>query len=167
MKSTLGQIVSLLAGINSPQPCGFSAITEPKLAKPAPFAIRKLSRVSAWLGNWERMVNNQLVREGNAPEFVAKPRRWGVHVSLPLVEHKGKYYLSARVQSARAVYLIKRSPQSPWQVVNRETVSPYLAPSIAADTGTEKEFFPRDYSLASLARITIGGRTYAIRHPSP
>lgn len=167
MKTTVDQVVKLLSGIHAPQPCGFSAITEPKLAKPAPFAIRKLSRVSAWLGDWQRMINNQLTREGSEADFVAKPRKWGIHISLPLIEHKGKYYLSARVQSSRAVYLVKRSPASPWQIVSRATVAPYLAPSVAADTGTEKEFFPRDYSLASLARLTIGGKTFAIRHPSP
>lgn len=160
---TVQQLAQVLANVNSAQPFGLSSLTEPALAKPAPFAIRKLSRVSGFIANWESLVNNQLAREGKEKTFEASPRKWGRHVSLALVEHKGAHYLSTKVQHAKPVFLVKQSPQSPWLIVAKSVVAPFLAPSKPAAVGTDKGLFHRDYSLASVARLSIGGETYRVR----
>lgn len=164
---SVSQLVSVLRAIGHACPIGFSAMTDARPRKTGnPFVgIAKLSKVSAFTGaDWEASVNRQLAREDKAPTFEQSERQWGVRVSPALIEKDGSFYLVAQVQHARTTYLAKRASGQSWQIVNKDTVRAFLPPSRPAAVGTDKGLFYRNYSLANLARVTVRGETYRIRH---
>jgi hypothetical protein len=165
---SVNQLREILARVSSACPIGFSAFVSARCRKTGnPFAdVAKLSRVSAFTGiNWEASVNRQLDREGKAETFEASARSWGVRVSPALVENKGQFYLVAKVErTAKPVYLAKRQAGLPWSPVSKAAIAAFLPVAKPASTGTEKELVYRNYALANLTRVAVGGEVYRVRH---
>lgn len=165
------EAVALLASVNTNQPIGFTALTEPEMRKTGnPFMgkARKLSRIHAWIGDYENRVQRQLEREGKGQlTFHAMPRKWGERVSLALVRHvkdgEERFYLSSVPISARPFYLLLTDlglmpvAKTLFQPFMPETVKP-------TNQGTEKAIMPRDYDLRGISSFNLGGQSYRIRH---
>lgn len=160
------EAVAFLATVNSPQPVGATTLTEVKTVGNPPGPIFKLSRFNAFVGDYENMVNNQLAREGKDQlTFTAKPRKWGVHKSLALVEHKGNHYVSLKpLHTRKPVYLI-RTPQGFLAPIARAAIASFLPEERhATNQGTEKEIYHRDYKLESIVSLRIAGQQLRIRN---
>ena len=164
---TVPQLAEILAKQNAATFVTFTALTEPEMRKTGnPYAgkVRKLSRVNGVIGDYESAVNRQLAREGNAQlHFTAQPRKWGVHVSRALVEHKGGFYLSSRPLHSRPFWLLLTDiglmPVA--KAMFDQWVPPYRPPT---NQGTEKAIEPRDYALDNIASLSMNGERFRVRH---
>jgi hypothetical protein len=168
---TYPQAVEVIRAIKGPQPFSATALTEPEMRKTGnPYAgkVRKLSRVSGFIADYENMVNNQLDREGKDQlTFNAKPRKWGRKVSLALVEHvkdgETRHYISFVPQHSKPFYLIATALGL--MLIEKAILAPWM-PEHKAPTnqGTDKAIEPRDYNLANVSSFRVGGHSYRIRH---
>ncbi len=167
---------ALLAGLNHSTFIGFTALTTVKTPAGAP-TIKKLSRVNVCVGNYQSAVSRQRAREGTEEPYVARPRKWGKHLSIGLIEHMTKdgalkHYLSAQVLKARdPIYLIEVAPLRPGRRprligVDKAAIAQWLPPDKTAETaaaqGTEKAVIHRDWSLDGISAFSYGGKTYRI-----
>lgn len=163
------QFVETLRGLRGSTPIGLSAIVKVDAVKkdritkaPNPYAeIFKLSKINAFVGiDYENSVNLQREREGNESNFVAKPRVWGVKVAPSLVEHKGKYFISCKVEKTRKpIYLIKDENNS-FKVIRKELVAPFLPlESHSSTQDLEREVIIRTYSIDNLHQVNMNKET--------
>lgn len=189
---TQSQLARLLASRSGAEPIGFTAFVDALKRKasdlvfslcsmgeryPCPFvAIRKLSRVRPFAGtSYSGAVNRQRTREGSLADFVASSARYD-HVGGHLVAYRGtgnlclavQFNVSAiRQQTARPVYLAKRSMSAPWSVVPHASVAPWTDDnSVANARATQDLTSPilwRTYGLANIPFCTIGGQAYRVR----
>lgn len=167
---TQSQLVVLLARIRGAKPLTISALVDARCRKTHnPFKeVKKLSRVNGLTScDYEASVNRQRDREGTEPAFQAKERQWGERVSGALVENKGKWYLPIHIRAtAKPVYLTRKTEGEMLMVTPKEQIEAFLPPPSdeGAAQGVDKAIIYRNYSLGSIARITIDGETYRIRH---
>lgn len=165
----VAQLEAILATVKGASAINISALVDTGARKTGnPFAeVLKLSKVNGMTGtDYENGVNNQQMREGNAPTFVVSPRKWGVRISPALVEHKGRKYLSFRpLNTTRPTFFARQSSGVLLQV-SKETVAKFLPAqkSSAPAQGVQKEIFYRDYALDSITSLSIGGEKYRVRH---
>lgn len=126
--------------------------------------VRKLSKISGFIHDYENSVNLQRIREGLAPDFKAETRAWGVAKSLALIEHKGKYSLSVKVQKTKLVSFFNRTDQDILKVIAKtklEVFIPAYRPS--HNQGTAKEISYRTYGLDDITRLSIAGHEFKIK----
>ena len=138
------------------------AETDAKLLKTGnPFGpVRKVSRVNVTLGvDYGAAVNRQLTREGEAADFVAKPRQWGERVpGTFFVQHKGKFYLEVKVEkSISHAYLDAAGNE-----LTDEQIRPFLPARSTGRQGVEKEILVRDYALDSIRSISFKGESFLV-----
>ncbi len=169
---TRPQLADLLRRVNHATFVGFTALTRVKTPVDAP-PLWKLSRVNACCGSYAAAVERRQAKEGNPVVFERKPRKWGHHVSLALVEHTKddalKHYLSARVLKAKPpIYLVEMPPLRPGKRprligVDKAAVA-HLLPkdrtaevAVAQGLSTENAVIHRDWSLDSISAISING----------
>lgn len=139
------------------------AETDPKLRKTGnPYSgVTKVSRVNVTLNFvYENAVNRQREREGNDEQFEAEPRAWGVRIQradgtlTPIVEHKGKYYIEAKVERSLGYeYMWNGEP------IEEERIREFL-PKRSPSSGrqeVERPVIIRDYSVDSIKSITFDG----------
>jgi hypothetical protein len=144
-------------------PVTIEARTIPAMAKTDnPYAGNcvKLSRVNGML-NWqyERAVNRQRGRKGDAGDFEAMPRKWGRRVDgTPFVQHNGKVYLELKVQ--RSLGYEYRTLDG--VAIDPAELTPFLRSAGETRQGVEREVILRDYALASIDAITFDGQRYEI-----
>ena len=111
-KITQIELAKILEGITQKNtaPLSVTTITEPaQNSKNSGIKIWKFSKRQCFFANYENMVRNLEVREGQMPSFVAQPRKWGVSKSLALIEHKGTLYADLRELSSKSIYYVKRN----------------------------------------------------------
>ncbi len=170
------KLLALLLEVRGAQPISFTALTSVKVPKDAP-VIKKLSRVNAFLSSYENAVNRERVREGRDEElFVAKPRKWGHHISAHVIAHTTKdgalkHYLSAQILKARPpIYLVETAPFQAGKRkrligVPKEQIEQWLPPKVsqAEAQGIEKEIIHRDYDLSSISSASFGGKIYHLK----
>lgn len=134
---------------------------ETKVPFPYP-GLTKVSRVNGIIGfRYTNSVNNQREREGLEKDFVAQPRKWGIHMydgpnMTPLVFHKGKTYLEVKVQRVL-------DTRYEWQnrVIPAEELEGYLpAKRESSRQGVENLVILRDYDVNNIEEITMQGQTY-------
>ncbi len=169
---------ALLARVNHSTFATFTALTRVPTPVGAP-VIRKLSRVNVCVGRYESAVNRRRAKEGvTAEPFVAQPRRWGTYVpgSICLVQHSKdgalKHYLSAQVLKARdPIYLreeppVRRGGRPRLIGVAKEEIAHLLPPDktaqVAAAQSVETPIIHRDYDLANLSCVSLGGEVYHV-----
>lgn len=159
-------LAGILSTVEGASPIGLSTFTQVKVSAACPFhAVAKLSRMNAFTGaDWGNTVNRQLEREGKEATFEKSARKWGKRIGAALVEHKGNYYIPTHVQRSNPpVFLVKTREGAPWVPVPKSLVANYLPESKAANVGTDKELFYRDFSLANITRLALNGVEYRIR----
>jgi hypothetical protein len=108
---------------------------------------------------YQNSVNNQREREGKDTDFVAMPRKWGVHIDgTPLIEHNGKYYLECKVERViESNYLLDG------ELADDEVIEPYLAErSKSSRQNLDREVIPITPSLENIEVLVMNGETYMI-----
>lgn len=183
---TTTELATLLSRINRPQPVAFTALVpvEAKAAARTELTGRlmKLSRYRAWIGDYGRMVTNQIHREGMPVQvvFQPKPRKWGIHVSMALVQHTPKganamhHYLSVQVKGTTPpLYLIEqalahaRAKRRRLLATTWEAVAHLLPPKRVEglNQGTETPIIHRDVDLNHVTCVSIGGEVLKVVQP--
>jgi hypothetical protein len=163
----VNELQSKLHEIKGARAASVVTVTSPAMNKKVngeanPFygRVKKRTYRSVMIGfRYENSVNNQRDREEKDVDFVALPRKWGVHIDgTPLIEHKGKYYLECKVEKViESVYLLDG------ELADDEVVEPYLAPrSASSRQNLDKEVVLIDVSLENIEVIVMGGDTYVI-----
>jgi hypothetical protein len=168
---TIPEFVAFLATLDNPQPVGVTALTEAETVGNPPWPILKLSRFGAFVGDYENMVNNQLGREGKGQlTFTAKPRKWGHHISLALVEHIKKgdtsptFYASLKPLHARKPVYLVRTPEGFLAPIAKTAIAQWLKPEAhAKNQGTVKEIYHRDFKLTSIVSFRSKHQEIRIR----
>jgi hypothetical protein len=122
--------------------------------------VQKRTYRSVMIGfRYENSVNNQRQREEKETDFVALPRRWGVHIEgTPLIEHEGNLYLECKVERVIGnQYLLDG------EVVEDEVVKPYLAVrKQSSRQEVDNEVILIDVKLENIETIVMNGDTYTI-----
>lgn len=163
---SVSELTAILLNVKSAQPISFSALVDARAKKTGnPYGeVLKLSKVNAFICNYESSVNRQLDREKSHLAFMAGQRKWGEKISLALVEDKGEHYLSCKIEkSSKPIYLIHSNLGL--KPLSKHILEPWLPvykPS--TNQGTEKEIVYRNYKLTNLVSVSIGGEKYRIRH---
>lgn len=125
--------------------------------------VTKVSRVNGIINfRYKNSVNNQREREQGPDHepFEPEPRKWGERLEgMPLVEHKGRYYLEVKVErSLGTTYLDENGDE-----IEREALEPYLYRSRQPSTQqTETPIILRDYRVENITEITVNGSTLEI-----
>jgi hypothetical protein len=169
------ELYSLILGITHALPITITAFVDcrPRKTNNPYNCIYKLSKVNGFTGtDYEDGINRRREKEGSTADFVAKARKWGVHVTNALVKHTNKegetnYYLSfLPIHSKAPLYFVRSGPLSTWQLVSRSTVSPWLPTVVdpAESQGLEVGRYYRDYRLDNIHAITINGKSYRVRN---
>lgn len=105
---------------------------------------------------YEEMVKRRMVKEGKDPEtFELQPRKWGVRLpNLPIIEHKGEYYLEVIVHntlSSEYIYnnkSVKSTEIKGW---------PSSGDPEKSQGGIEDKVEIRSIKLSNIKEIHIGG----------
>jgi len=165
-KISQSDLVDILKRCNGARPVNILTATVPQMNKTGnPFfgRIKKLMNNTVFIGvNYENSVNKVRNKEGNTPDFVSSPRKWGNRIpKTPLVEHKGKLYLECRFLSLVGtpkymvddMTFIDESALANWLVKKK---------SNAGHQGVTNEIILRDFSLSSILEIHIDNERYII-----
>lgn len=114
--------------------------------------------------HYEAAVNRQRAREGNEADFQAKERGWGIRIEgTPLVEHKGKCYLTITVRKT----LSRRYLDAGGQEISPDAIAPYLYKKSSSRQGLDKEVVVRDISLENIVGVTMNSENYVVVHNKP
>ena len=117
--------------------------------------VVKQSTINICLGFDYQGAIDRLVQKENKEEREAKPRKWGVVTEDKLfVEHKGEYYLRARVMGniTKPVYLNRETGE----VIDKEMIEPFLkksSPKSSTQSDLEGEVIERDYKISSILTL--------------
>lgn len=167
-KISIQELQEILRLIRGAKIIGVTTITEPKIKKGGPTNIVKITRLNGVINcNYENVVNNQRVREGNEPDFVPESRKWGNRLSgLPFVSWVNKdgthnLYLEIKVQSVSSVEYKQYGKIIPYEDIKDFL---YEKKSGALHQGVEKEIVWRDYNVKNIISIDIDGAGYIINH---
>jgi hypothetical protein len=158
MKMTVKELVEKVMSLRGTTIISFEAVTDARLKKTGntiPLPCFKRSKVNGMIGyNYENSVNNQREREGSERDFEAEPRSWGVRIHPCVVEHKGNYYLTVKVE---------RSLETP-RFVDAEgcerslvEVKPFLPSKGESRQGVDREVIHREYAVENLVNLRMGG----------
>ena len=105
-------------------------------------------------------VIRQRAREGLTPDFEALPRKWGVRLpGTPLIAHDGMLYLEVKVERA----LDQRYETVDGKSLDGIAVGTFLPSRGPSRQGVSREVILRDYGLASIVSIRLGGVVYLVR----
>ena len=163
---TRDELADLLRQVNHATFAGITAETDARLKKTGnPFALPVMKRQSHNLClcfEYERSVNRQRGREGTEQAFEAQARKWGQRIEgTPLVEHKGKLYVTGKVEHTASDVIYRDALGHP---LDPEAIAPFkpASRSSAAHQGVDREVITRDWSLDSITRITLNHVTYLV-----
>ena len=178
---SISQLRDILAGVTHAQPFSATTLTKvdaKKTGNPFPGHIRKLTRINGMTGvDYSSCVERQMARDGmKNPSFQPQQRSWGQKLSAALIEHKGSFYLPARMNPSltpKPLYLIEKpnsanpAARPRLVAVDKAVVAPFLPPNrihqAAAAQGVAKEVVYRDFRLDSIITLSLNGRKYRVR----
>jgi hypothetical protein len=104
---------------------------------------------------YEAMVKRRLDAEGKDPaDFVLSPRAWGTRIpNMPIVEHKGNYYLEVIfLKAGVSQYLLDGNPIAASDIIG-------LKPAAAGEQGgLENKVFIRTFAADSIVELRIDGK---------
>lgn len=168
---SLIELTDILKEVNRPMPATFVAITEVKMVQkhretkePNEFfgRVNKKQKSNVFIKfDYANSVNKARLNEGKEADFVAQPRKWGVHIpNSPLIEHNGEFYLEARFLSnePKVEYILDNNEE-----ITKDKIVAFLPPikeSTSSSQDLDKEIIMRDFKLKSIQEITMSGITY-------
>lgn len=106
---------------------------------------------------YKAMVERRLDKEGKDPaDFVLKERAWGVRVpNMPIVEHKGAYYLEViAINSGKVTYYLDGLP------IKKEDVIGLPEKKEGGQGGLEDKVIIRDFKAESITALRVNGKEY-------
>jgi hypothetical protein len=106
---------------------------------------------------YEAMVQRRLAAEGKDPaKFELGERAWGVRVpNMPIVEHKGEYYLEVIFQRAGTVsYELDGQPIAAADIIGLP------AASTGEQGGLENKVIIRTFKAESITELRIDGKVF-------
>jgi hypothetical protein len=141
--------------------------TRPELVKEAPFHdLVKYGRTNGIVNfHYGEAVKRQQVREGQEPDFVPQPRKWGTRLGKsPFVSHVKdgvpKLYLEVKVEKSLGHQYRDHNDMT---VVDEKVADLWLKPDRPSGQPTEKQIILRDYDMDNVLAISFGGRSYFIQ----
>ena len=159
MTISISELVDILLKVKGSTMVGFTSETVPRLLAGNPWVnLVKSSRVNANLCfDYEKAVNRQRIREGKVADFVVQPRKWGKHIGKsPVVEHKGKLYLNAKINSSTAVYI------ADGKIVTDAEVYAWMGEKHSGRQHVDKTVESRDFSMENIRELRMDGIEYII-----
>jgi len=165
------ELIALLYGQHNATMASIVSDTEPSIKSPKTSGmgggrIRKRSYAQIVLGgSYENAVNKAIVKEGiengkrEVEYFEPLPRKWGVRIDgTPLVEHKGKTYVEARVLKVlKTEYFFDGNP------VDKTDIDRFLLPhKEGVRQGLDNPIIWRDYNVDSIVNLTLNGETIEV-----
>lgn len=125
--------------------------------------VTKRSRVNVTINfNYGNSVNYQREREDGEDfePFEPEPRKWGERVEgTPLVEHKGRFYLEAKIERVLETEYI--GPDG--NTIDREDMEDYLYSSSGSSRqDVEDPVILRDYKLESIRQISVNSDNFVV-----
>lgn len=163
VKMKKAEFMAFVRGLNGAQMAHVISLGESGLLKtgnPYKNALKRSDFIGNVGADYERSVNNQLMREGKEPEFIAEKRLWGERLDRFFVHHKGNFYLTVKVNrdaDNKAEYIDETGNVIPFEAV--KPFIPVRAPSnTQAEHEIDKEVMPRDVRLDRIESIAIGGK---------
>lgn len=110
-----------------------------------------------FLNGYEQMVRRRLEAEGkNGQSFQLSARTWGIRIAgMPLIEHKGKYYLELIYQSAGKVEYFYDGKQ-----IDKADVIGLDDSSEAEQGGIANKVIIRTIALENVKALRYGGQEY-------
>ena len=147
---------------------GLQTLTDARAKKTDnPFKDKIILKESQLLVNvgfhYSNSLVNQAKRENVSTDFDVQPRKWGIRLpNSPLVEHKGNYYLEAKVEKVFQT----RFTDIDGNELSKEDVNPFLPKKInqwgATQDRLEKKIYLRDFKLASIQKFAFDGKIYLV-----
>ena len=163
---TTKELVEMFLNCKGASPITIFTYTKVRMNKtgnPYHDKIFKLSEVNGFCGfNYESSVNRQLNREGKEANFVAEQRKWGKRINSYVVENKGQYYISIKVEHTKQpIYFYENQGRK--QPIEKKNFEQFI-PEVKQNTnqGTEKEIIYRDYLVDNIQRIHYNNDCYQI-----
>lgn len=145
---------------------GLQTLTDARAKKTDnPFKDKIVLKESQLLVNVGFHYSNSLVsqakRENVSTDFDVQPRKWGIRLpNSPLVEHKGNFYLEAKVEKVFQT----RFTDVDGIELSKEDVLPFLPKKreSATQDRLEKKVYLRDFKLASIQKFAFDGKIYLV-----
>ena len=145
---------------------GLQTLTDARAKKTDnPFPEKIVLKESQLLVNvgfhYSNSLVNQAKRENVSTEFDVQPRKWGERIKgTSLVEHKGNYYLEAKVEKVFQT----RFTDIDGNELDKQDVLPFLPKKreSATQDRLEKKIYLRDFKLASIRKFAFDGKLYFI-----
>lgn len=171
------QLRQLLMKVHGATPISFTCLTRPKIRKHEGIGeIYKLKKIHAFLSCYENAVNRVRLKDGTTPDYVARPRSWGRHVTPHVITHTNregiiKWYLSAQIlRETEPIYLEEHPPIRRGRArrligITRERIAQFLPPereSRAAFQGVSKEIIHKDVDLENISLVRMGGEVLRV-----
>lgn len=170
---TYAELVDVLSKIKGATPATFIAETvEDMNKKNNPFhnRVTKVQKSNVFINfDYAGAVNRALVKEGKEPDFVPKPRVWGVHITgtdgnrTPLISHikedEEKVYLECRFLGNEPKVDYKLDGEPTEKVVFETYMKPKKEEG-ASQVGLEEKIIIRTFDISNICEITFGGNTY-------
>lgn len=163
VQMTPDELVEHVKNLKGTTAISFDAVTDARLKKtgnPIPLPCAKWSKVNGMIGyNYENSVNNQREREGSERDFDAAPRQWGTRIHPCVVEHKGNFYLTVKIER-----VLEQPRYFDANGKEREImeVKPFLPSKGATRQGVEKEVIHREYGIENIRNLRMGGKRIEI-----
>ena len=145
---------------------GLQTLTDARAKKTDnPFKNKIVLKESQLLVNVGFHYSNSLVsqakRENVSTDFDVQPRKWGIRLpNSPLVEHKGNYYLEAKVENVFQT----RFTDVDGNELDKQDVLPFLPKKreSATQDRLEKKVYLRDFKLSSIQKFAFDGKIYLV-----
>ena len=164
VKNSIQSIRDFFINFNGHSLIGLTILTDSRAKKTGnPYGkILKKTRLLANIGfHYANSLNSQALREGKKIDFDIKPRVWGERLAnCPLVEHKGNYYLEAKVEKTFEVnYFLENGAP-----IEKELVEPFLPKKKESSTQDQliKKVILRDIKLESILSMRIGDKNILV-----
>jgi len=157
------QMIEVLRGVTSAVPATVTTLTIEKMNKKNnPYLDRVIKKTisNVFINyDYQKAVNNRLVKEGKEADFVAKPRVWGTRVQgTPLVEHNNAFYVSLG-------YLTKNSPKVEYrmdgEIIDKSVFQEFLPAASKSNTqGLDNDVVVRDVQVENVYELKVAGKIY-------
>lgn len=111
--------------------------------------------------NWsyQDAVNEQRVKEGKMPDFVADERKWGTKVGV-FIEHNNRLYLEVKIEKYSEIKYFDIEGVE----ISRDLVEQFFPVRKPSKTqNLYDEIVLRDYEIGNIRSITFQGQTYDIK----
>jgi hypothetical protein len=164
IQKTKDSILQFFLNFNGHSLIGLTILTDARLKKTGnPYGkVLKKTRLLANIGfHYANSLDNQAKREEKEIDFQVQARRWGKRLeNCPLVEHKGNYYLEAKIEETFEVnYFLENGAP-----IEKSAIEEFLPKKSESSTQDEleKKVILRDIKLENILSMRTGGESILV-----